>query len=73
MQTVTEANPARRGRAKKETELLRDGKQITLRFPPSVEREVKAVAEEEGLITRVWIRRLVVLELRRLRRRKAGT
>lgn len=64
MQTATQT--------KKHSDRIRDGKQITLRFPPSIEREVHAMAEEEGLLTTAWIRRLVVLELRRMRRGKAG-
>ena len=57
---------------KKETDRIRDGKQFVVRFPPSIEAEVRTMAEEEGLIPIAWIRRVVVLELRRLRRGKVG-
>ena len=71
--TMTRPNPVKRGRPIKRTELLRDGKCITVRFPPSIEKEVEAAAQEEGLLVAVWLRRLAVLELRRLRRGKTGT
>jgi hypothetical protein len=71
--TMTHSNPAKRGRPIKRTELIRDGKCITVRFPPSIEREVASAAEQEGLLVAVWLRRLAVLELRRLRRGKSGS
>ncbi len=73
MDTTMTTNPVKRGRPLKTTELIRDGKCITVRLPPSVEREAQAAAEQEGLLVSVWLRRLVVLELRRLRRGKAGS
>jgi hypothetical protein len=70
---TTQTNPVRRGRPLKRTELLSDGKCIAVRFPPSIEKEVEAAAQEEGLLVAVWLRRLAVLELRRLRRGKVGS
>jgi hypothetical protein len=70
--TTNEIKPLRRGRPKKTTELLSTGKCITVRFTPTIEQQVEAAADEEGLLVAVWLRRLAVVELRRLRRGKAG-
>jgi hypothetical protein len=71
--TTNEIRPLRRGRPKKTTELLSSGKNITVRFPPSIEQQVEAAAAEEGLLVAVWLRRLAVVELRRLRRGRIGS
>ena len=59
-------------RRKKNGELIGDGKPITVRFPPVIEQAVMNAAEQEGLSLPIWLRRLAILEIRKVRRGKQG-
>jgi len=65
--------PRGRGRPRKGGDLVRNGLEVRFRLPRTVHEQAQDAAAEDGLAIRQWIRRVICVELRRVRRGKAGS